>query len=790
MSALRRVRALDAIAVLIAVGAAVTSFVVWDYGRVSVGLSLREDDGRVIVHDVTPGGNAARAGFYPGITVIDLTTVDGSKVDRGEPIGAAVDGVLNPRDSGPWEIFWPVGAELRTLDSDYRLPNAPVDSAQIDTIVAGDVDVEPGYVNAFALFNRNQAEGQLRGAVWIALFGVGAAAVAWIVLRRMVPGDPERRHPVPIAAAIATPFVMAPVVAAGTAAGIIGSYMAPIALAVLVGLAFAGIGTRNMRNWGAAAIAVGAGSLAAVTVVLYVTSSTLSPPDPAVVYLLMAIGAGIPAAIAAASRAGWHERVEAISLGLVPVAAMSSLAATNPQPIFPAVLLVALVGWQAAPTGALTVLDAAWRAIRPRGAVGVRPVPAPIRDVLLIVLAGVAVVVGMPQENGLWAGIAAALGILTAWALRAGILGDAWTDAAIPVAASMAIPIAITSFASLGIGEGLDWAALLIALGALGVAHVLAIRHDDAAWQGRLLAGSMALALLATFLGPFHEGYAILLAVLSPLVPGLPIAFAADSEATRAFTTRLESLAVALTPAVAATVLLPSTNGIILWAWLVAIVVWRQFTLKPLIGVAVRTQLQRDLAVAAAETERARLAADLHDDALQQLTMLVRTLDEAGQTDAADEAREVATKLRSVVGDLRLPILDDLGAGAALEWLVERVEPLAGGPVKLERSDAGRPPANVELAVFRVAQEALANAIKHGRPPIAVHYDVRTDGRVTLAIDDAGPGIPETAADEAPREGHFGLANMQQRAEQIGALLDVRRWPAGGTRVALEWRPQ
>jgi signal transduction histidine kinase len=143
-----------------------------------------------------------------------------------------------------------------------------------------------------------------------------------------------------------------------------------------------------------------------------------------------------------------------------------------------------------------------------------------------------------------------------------------------------------------------------------------------------------------------------------------------------------------------------------------------------------------------------------------------------------------------VVGDLRLPILDDLGAGAALEWLVERVEPLAGGPVKLERSDETRPPANVELAVFRVAQEALTNAIKHGKPPIAVRYDVRGDGRVTLAIDDNGAGIDSEAADEAPRVGHFGLANMQQRAEQIGALLDVRRWPAGGTRVALEWRPQ
>ena len=170
--------------------------------------------------------------------------------------------------------------------------------------------------------------------------------------------------------------------------------------------------------------------------------------------------------------------------------------------------------------------------------------------------------------------------------------------------------------------------------------------------------------------------------------------------------------------------------------------------------------------------------------------MLVRTLDEGGHEAEAAEAREVATKLRSVVGDLRLPILDDLGAGAALEWLVERVEPLAGGVVKLERSDASRPPADVELAVFRVAQEALTNAIKHGKPPIAVRYDVSADGRVTLAIDDAGEGIGSDATEEAPGDGHFGLVNMQQRAEQIGALLDVRRWPSGGTRVALEWRPQ
>lgn len=255
---------------------------------------------------------------------------------------------------------------------------------------------------------------------------------------------------------------------------------------------------------------------------------------------------------------------------------------------------------------------------------------------------------------------------------------------------------------------------------------------------------------------------------------------------------RGELFAMAVTPVLAFFAAHPSDMSAIwpLILWLAVVLATRRFTVTPLRNLMRRTQLQRDLAVAAAEAERSRLAADLHDDALQQLTLLVRSLDESGNTDAAAEARDVATKLRAVCADLRLPILDDLGAGAALEWLVERLEPLAGGPVRLERSDASRPPANVELAVFRVAQEALANAVKHGRTPIQVRYDVSADGRVTLAIDDAGSGIEKKAAEEAPRQGHFGLLNMQQRAEQIGALLDVRRWPAGGTRVALEWRPQ
>ena len=168
----------------------------------------------------------------------------------------------------------------------------------------------------------------------------------------------------------------------------------------------------------------------------------------------------------------------------------------------------------------------------------------------------------------------------------------------------------------------------------------------------------------------------------------------------------------------------------------------------------------------------------------------MRRLDAAGDAESAEMARGVAERLRGITSDLRLPLLDDLGAGPALEWLVARIRPMAGGEVRLERSDPSRPPSAVELAVFRVAQEALANAVKHGKAPITVRYHVDEAGRVSLTVDDAGPGIDARAAETALASGHLGMANMQQRAEQIGALLNVRAWPTGGTHVGLEWRPQ
>ena len=247
---------------------------------------------------------------------------------------------------------------------------------------------------------------------------------------------------------------------------------------------------------------------------------------------------------------------------------------------------------------------------------------------------------------------------------------------------------------------------------------------------------------------------------------------------------RLPIVLAALTPPVIAIGYVSFNAGLgipLIWLLIVVIVLQTNARVETL-------RIQRDTVVAATEMERARLAADLHDDALQEMTVLVRRLDEGGDARSAELARSVADRLREVCGELRLPILDELGAGPALEWLVGRVGEASGRPIRLERVDAGRPPANIELAVFRVAQEALANAVTHGAPPIVVRYDAAPD-RASLSISDQGEGIASDAAKSATRAGHYGLLNMRQRAEQIGARIDFRRPPEGGTVVGMTWAP-
>jgi signal transduction histidine kinase len=406
-------------------------------------------------------------------------------------------------------------------------------------------------------------------------------------------------------------------------------------------------------------------------------------------------------------------------------------------------------------------------------------------------------------------GIAILFGV--AWWLMSGRTGLGLEDLALPLALATASPFLLDPLRHLWAPAAFAILAVLLTASMLPLAFALVERISGEQDRRLVLAGIAVCAIGAIVTGLGRElwgrypdvGYTVgLLTAGITIIPGIvaanpivtggmdPAAAAgvAGAEVTASGRVlRSAELAIAgFTPA-AALLTAPSGAPWLFLVWAGAIAAAGRFTVRPLARLVSRAQLQRDLVVAATEAERARVAADIHDDALQDLTLLVRRLDAAGDTEGAEMARTVSDRLRAICGDLRLPILDDLGVGPALDWLVLRIERLAGGEVRLERADGTRPPPDVELAFFRIAQEALSNAVKHGRPPITVRYR-STDGAASLSIDDSGAGIPGDASVRAEREGHFGLLNMQQRADAIGAILDVRRWPSGGTHVQLEWR--
>jgi signal transduction histidine kinase len=390
------------------------------------------------------------------------------------------------------------------------------------------------------------------------------------------------------------------------------------------------------------------------------------------------------------------------------------------------------------------------------------------------------------------------------------LVGSAWLrrqapqspfrELALPVATATVIPLFVLATADTFLARALFilGALALFILGARLAEHVPPARRLAVIGaSGGLAALGAALALVQVS-GSLY-GVAVVLLAASTAVPGLAagasqyLPGAAGSR--RSVVDAVELAVIGLTPAIAVITLYGSLSSpgqssaaapLPLIAWILFVLAAHYFAVQPLAERATTATTQRDVVVAAMEAERSRIAADIHDDALQELTLLGWRLDAAGDNEGAAAAREVADRLRAICGDLRLPILDDLGAGSALEWLVERVGRLAGGEVRLERGDQIRPPADVELAFFRVAQEALSNAVRHGRPPIVVRYWT-TPTAASMAVDDAGDGI-DPARLAPSGEGHFGMLNMRQRAEQIGALLEIRRWPAGGTQVTLEWR--
>ena len=362
------------------------------------------------------------------------------------------------------------------------------------------------------------------------------------------------------------------------------------------------------------------------------------------------------------------------------------------------------------------------------------------------------------------------------WFLDTGRGGESLRPIAVPAATAAAMPLFVQPLRATAMPDLAILAGLLTVAAMIPLAHALAERIETA--RDRQLAtiaiallsvvGAISAILLVTSYGESGDmalRWASIGAI--PLVPGIAAALPLNLDglrpAGRSSRNLLRSTELAVAGATPLFAIL-TTETPYLWpiaGWFAAIAIAGRFTVRPLARLATRAQLQRDLVVAATEAERARVAADIHDDALQELTLLVRRLETAGDTEGAEMGRTIADRLRAICGDLRLPILDDLGVGPALDWLVLRIERLAGGEVRLERVDGTRPPADVELAIFRVAQEALANAVKL-TIPIKYETDnasVATEQPTKNQRDQPcdGVGVPRsTVVEDLAEPGHAG----------------------------------
>ncbi|TAL09588.1 MAG: sensor histidine kinase [Chloroflexota bacterium] len=200
----------------------------------------------------------------------------------------------------------------------------------------------------------------------------------------------------------------------------------------------------------------------------------------------------------------------------------------------------------------------------------------------------------------------------------------------------------------------------------------------------------------------------------------------------------------------------------------------------------------------AQEAERSRLAREIHDGPAQALANAILQIEVVERLMARDPAlagaelrllrdvlrRELAD-VRTYVSQLRPPILADLGLSGAIRDTAEQVAGILSIPITVDLDPAvDELPTAVDMAVLRIIQETLQNVRKHAHAS-RVTIRATLDGPdMVLDIQDDGHGFVQSDAPAGGRRA-FGIQFMQERAQSIGARLEVRSRPEDGTRVRL-----
>jgi len=203
---------------------------------------------------------------------------------------------------------------------------------------------------------------------------------------------------------------------------------------------------------------------------------------------------------------------------------------------------------------------------------------------------------------------------------------------------------------------------------------------------------------------------------------------------------------------------------------------------------------------AAREEERAGLARDLHDNIGTELSALGMGLgaariqaERAGNdalaksiADAEQAVEHITREVRLSIAQLRPDPLEDYGLLTAVRSLAERVSAQTGLDISVTGDEEKRMPKAAETALYRIAQEALANVARHARAAHAVVLLTEVAGGLRLSVRDDGCGFESDAARVASLSGGMGLIDMRERARSIGARFTVRSSPGSGTEVVVE----
>ena len=198
----------------------------------------------------------------------------------------------------------------------------------------------------------------------------------------------------------------------------------------------------------------------------------------------------------------------------------------------------------------------------------------------------------------------------------------------------------------------------------------------------------------------------------------------------------------------------------------------------------------------AQEEERNRLARELHDDTIQAVIALkqrVQLAQKSVKTQSGHQAlneletlaEQTIENLRRLTRALRPIYLEDLGLVTALEMLARETSQSNHLEIDFQKhGQEKRLSHEVELALYRIAQEALNNVVRHSQAKHAELHISFGEQEIELEVSDNGTGfnMPKSLTDFAPN-GHFGLLGMRERADLIGARLEVESAPGNGTKL-------